>query len=201
MESPAYQELTRFANKYSRATLLMRAAAHDYAAARCLLFNGMFEGLSLGAQAIEKCLKAYLIFSDPNREVMKAFRHSLPRLLAEADALFPGLSLSKFAPLVERFWTHYESRYPDNSNASKNKTTADVRELDELVIFLNESMPCPHNVKYQAGIYPIITFSLQYEGTVTQWESWIKHDNHALAPLISRINAEYVEVIKELHSA
>src|ERR1700733_257559 len=98
--SPAFQELMRFGNEYSRATLLLRAAAHDYAAARCLLFNGMFEGLSLGAQVIEKYLKAYLIFADPKRDV-RAFLHSLPKLLSEASALFPQLSLSKFAPLVD----------------------------------------------------------------------------------------------------
>jgi hypothetical protein len=59
---------------------------------------GMFEGLPLGAQAIEKCLKAYLIFADSKRNV-KAFQHSIPKLLSEAAALFPQLSLSKFAPL------------------------------------------------------------------------------------------------------
>src|ERR1700730_8597730 len=107
--SPAFQELMRFGNEYSRATLLLRAAAHDYAAARCLLFNGMFEGLVLGAQAIEKCLKAYLIFDNPQRPV-KALSHSLPKLLAEAGALFPQLPLLGFAPLVEKFWRHYQAR-------------------------------------------------------------------------------------------
>jgi HEPN domain-containing protein len=196
--SPAFQELMRLGNEYSRATLLLLAAAHDYAAARCLLLNGMFEGLPLGAQAIEKCLKAYLIFADSKRDV-KAFQHSLPKLLSETAALFPQLSLSKFAPLVDRFRTHYEARYPDNPNASKSKTTADVFELDELIIFLNENMPCPHNVKYRAGIYPLITISLGYKGGVTTSELWIKQNNHALAPLLPRINAEYALVIKELH--
>ena len=101
--SAALQELMRFGNEHSRATLLLNVAAHDYAAARCLLFNGMFEGLVLGAQAIEKCLKAYLIFADPQRPV-KALNHSLPKLLAEASALFPHLPLQEFSPLVERFW-------------------------------------------------------------------------------------------------
>jgi hypothetical protein len=55
--SPAFQELMSFGREHSRATLLLATAAHDYAAARCLLFNGMFEGLVLGAQAIEKTLK------------------------------------------------------------------------------------------------------------------------------------------------
>ena len=59
--SPELQKLFRYFNDYSSATLLLRVAAHDYAAARCLLFNQMSEGLVMGAQAIEKYFKAYLI--------------------------------------------------------------------------------------------------------------------------------------------
>jgi len=194
----ALQELMRFANEHSRATLLLRVAAHDYAAAGCLLFNGMFEGLVLGAQAIEKCLKAYLIFADPQRPV-KALNHSLPKPLTEATALFPQLPLQGFVPLAEKFRRHYQARYPDNPDASTIKATADLRELDEFIIFLNENMPCPHNVKYRAGIYPLITFSLGYKATVTTWESWIKNDNLSLSPLVLRINAEFAMVMKELY--
>jgi HEPN domain-containing protein len=180
--SAAFQELMRFGKEHSRATLLLRVAAHDYAAARCLLFNGMFEGLVMGAQAIEKCLKAYLILDDPQRQV-KALQHSPPKLLTEASVLFPRLSLQNFAPLVEKFRRHYQA-------------TADLRELDKIIIFLTENMPCPHIVKYLAGIYPLITFSLGYNGTVTTWESWIKNDNHALLPLLPRIASEHEAVMK-----
>jgi hypothetical protein len=106
---------------------------------------------------------------------------------------------SKFAPLVERFSTNYEARYPDNPNASKNKTTDDVRELDEFIIYLSENMPCPHNVRYRAGLYPLITFSLSGSNSmVTTWEHWIKHDNRALTALLPRVNMEYAQVMKEL---
>jgi HEPN domain-containing protein len=196
--SAAFEELTRFFHEHSRATLLLRVAAHDYAAARCLLFNGMFEGLILGAQAVEKCLKAYLIFNDPQRPV-KALNHSLPKLLAETSALFPKLPLQGFLPLVETFRRHYQARYPDNADASTSKTTAEIRELDDFVIFLNENLPCPRVVKYRTGIYALITFSLGYSGIVTTWESWIKNDNHALLPLIPRINAEYAAVMEALY--
>ncbi len=196
--SAAFHELMSFGKEYGRATLLLRAAAHDYAAARCLLFNGMFEGLTLGAQAIEKCLKAYLLLADPKRDV-KSFLHSLPKLLSEADALFPQLTLRRFAPLAENFWGHYEARYPDNPSARKNKTTADIRELDEFVVFLSENMPCPRVVKYYAGIYPLITFSMHYKAELTTWEAWIKKDNRALIPLLPRINAEYAQVMKEVY--
>jgi HEPN domain len=197
--SPAFQELMSFGREHSRATLLLHTAAHDYAAARCLLFNGMFEGLVLGAQAIEKHLKAYLLLHEPQRPAKAIQHHSLPKLLAEAIAIFPHLPLQHFASVVEKFRRHYQARYPDNPDASVSKTTADIRELDELVIFLSENMPCPNIVKYRAGIYPLITFSLGYSRTVTTWESWIKQDNNALLPLIPRINGEYAAVMEALH--
>jgi HEPN domain-containing protein len=197
--SAAFQELMRFADQHSLATKLLRIAAHDYAAARCLLFNGMFEGLVLGAQAIEKCLKAYLIFDNPQRRERELHHHSLPKLLTEAGALFPQLSLPRFAPTVEKFRTHYQARYPDNPDASTTKSTAEMRQLDELLIFLNENMPCPRNAKYQAGIYPLITFSFNAERRATTWELWIKHDNEALIPLLPRINVEYLAVMEALH--
>jgi hypothetical protein len=84
----AFRVLSDFWKGTGKAMLLLRVAAHDYAAARCLLFNCMFEGLVLGAQSIEKCLKAYLLLHDPQRHV-KALRHSLPKLLEETIVLFP----------------------------------------------------------------------------------------------------------------
>lgn len=196
--SAALQELMRYGLEHGRATLMLRQAAQDYAGARCLLLNGLFTGLVQGAQTIEKSLKGYLLLNDPKLNV-KRMSHSLPTLLQEADALYPQLGLSKFAPLVEKFRRHYETRYPDNADASTTMTTGDLRELDEIVVFLNENMPCPRNVKYRTGMYALITFSLGYHATVPPWELWIKTGNQALVPLLPRINADYASVKKELY--
>ena len=40
------------------------------------------------------------------------------------------------------FNSHYLTRYPDNPGASTTMTTADMIELDEFIILLNENMPC-----------------------------------------------------------
>jgi HEPN domain-containing protein len=54
----------------ANATRLLKAAADDYAAARCLLLNGLVAGgLSMGAQAIEKFLKAYILLKSSARRV------------------------------------------------------------------------------------------------------------------------------------
>ncbi|MBI1868827.1 MAG: hypothetical protein HYS06_11135 [Methylocystis sp.] len=191
-------EVKRFFEEHSGATKLLRVATQDYAASRCLLLNGLFPGLVLGAQAIEKFLKAYLLFNDPNLKV-RGLSHSLPDILKDTGSLFPQLQLSRFAPLVEKFVAHYAARYPDNPDGSISKTTADLFELDPFVVFLNENMPCPRNVKYRTGFYERITFSLEYMSTVPPEEFWIKHNNRALAPLLPRIAADYVVVMKELY--
>jgi hypothetical protein len=197
--SAAWVDMNDYCRKHSKATLLLLAAAHDYASARCLLLNGLFGGLVFGAQAIEKLLKAYILFIDPNREVKKAFSHSLPRLLQEADSLYPHSGFSKYASLVQKFAGHYAARYPDDPAASKLMTTADLFELDESVIFLNENLPCPRNVKYRTGLYALITLSLGPGSTVTPWEQWIKAGNQSLAPLIPRINVDHVAVLTDLY--
>lgn len=196
--SAAWVDMHDYCGKHTRAILLLLTAAHDYASARCLLLNGLFGGLVFGAQTIEKLLKAYILFIDPSRDV-KAFRHLLTKLLQAAASLYPQLDFSKYAPLVQRFSGHYATRYPDDPAASKSMTTADLFELDEFVIFLNENLPCPRNVKHKTGLYALITFSLGPPRKVTPWEQWIKAGNQSLAPLVPRINADHVAALTDLY--
>jgi len=135
---------------------------------------------------------------DPTRKV-KALRHSLPALLTEVSALFPDLPLSTFAPVIEKFRKHYQTRYPDNPDRSTTMSSADVFELDGFIVLLNENLPCPRNVQYRTGFYAAITFSLGFKATVTPTELWIKDRNSALAPLWPRIKEDYSVVMKELY--
>lgn len=196
--SPAYIAMSQYFEQHNRATLLLLTAAQDYAAARCLLQHGLLTGLVLGAQAIEKVLKAYLLLHDPKRQV-KRLSHSFPKLLQGAHSLYPQLSLDRFAALTAKFGRHYQTRYPDNSGASTSMTSADIHELDTFVVFLNENLPCPHHVKCRTGFYAMITFSLGYKATVPPTEFWIKKNNQALIPLMPHIAADYADVMREIY--
>jgi hypothetical protein len=198
--SAAFQAVMKFCKDHSAATRLLLVATQDYAASRCLAQNLLITSLILGAQALEKYLKAYLLLENPDRNV-RTLSHSLPRLLGEVDRLAPQLSLLRFIPLAEKFNAHYLARYPDNPDASKTMTTADVLELDELIILLNENLPCPITVKYRTGLYAAITFSLNPVANVTPIERWIKSGNRALGPLLPRIEQNYNAVMKELYPA
>jgi hypothetical protein len=182
----------------SKATTLLLTAAHDYASARCLLLNGLVSGgLAAGAQTVEKFLKAYILFKNPAQDVWK-FQHSLTNLLRVADQPSPSLGLSKFSTFTDRFGRHYRSRYPDNADASTSMSSEEIFELDEFIMFINDNMPCPFEVKYRTGLYALITFSLHGE-TVTPWEKWIKHLNRALAPRWPQIEADFRAVLKNLY--
>jgi HEPN domain-containing protein len=196
--SAALVAMNAYGREHVRATMLLNQASQNYASARCLLLNGLLGGLVFGAQAIEKFLKAYILFNDPNRDVKK-FLHSLVKLAQEVASLYPQIDFSKYAPLAQKFASHYATRYPGDPAASTSMTTADLSELDECVIFLNENLPCPRNVKYRTGLYVLVTFSLSPPRTVTPWERWIKANNQSLAPLIPRINADHFIVLTDLY--
>jgi hypothetical protein len=194
--SPGFQAMMKFCLDHSGATLLLRVATQDYAAARCLAHHHLPASLILGAQAFEKYMKAYLLLDNPSRDVQK-YGHRLSPLLRDVDGIAPHLSLSRFNPLAEKFKSHYQTRYPGNPGASTTMTTADIFELDEMIILLNESMPCPKTVRYRTGLYAAITLSLNQTATPT--EHWIKNNNRALAPLLPRIEQDHREVMRMIH--
>jgi HEPN domain-containing protein len=199
--SPAFTAMRQFCTTNSKATSLLHTAAVDYASARCLLLNGLVSGgLAMGAQAIEKFLKAHILLKNSAADVRK-LKHTLPDLLNEADQLSPGLGLSKYSALMDRFWRHYQHRYPDNANASTSMTSEEIFELDEFIMFLNDNMACPFEAKYRTGLYGLVTFSLHHGRTVTPWEAWIKERNRALAPRWPQIEADFHSVLKNLYPA
>jgi HEPN domain-containing protein len=196
--SAAFTAMSQFCTANSNATKLLHAAAIDYASARCLLLNGLVSvGLAIGAQAIEKFLKAYILLKDPSKNVRSA-QHSLSHLLNEADRLSPGLGLSKYVVLMVRYEGFYKHRYPDNNVQSLGMNSEEIFELDEFILFLNENLPMPFEAKYRTGLYALVTFSL-HGRAVPPWEHWIKHRNQALAPRWQQIEVDFPVVLKNLH--
>ena len=128
-DTSSKQGLMDFCRHHRPATLLLNSMTSDYAASRCLLILGHFPGLVLGAQAIEKILKSYLLFHNPELKV-RGLGHSLPNILQKAATIFPQMDLRRFLPLVNRFKEHYQARYPDNPDASSSMTTGELIELE-----------------------------------------------------------------------
>ena len=191
-------EVMEFARQNQKAMLLLHAATQDYAAPRCLLLNHLFVGLSIGAQAIEKYLKAAILFAEPSREVRR-LGHNISELLSEAECCIPSLAHLALKDSADRFVQYYQTRYPDNSNQPLSMDTGRRDELDLFVIGVNSRLPIPRNVKFRSGLYAEITFSLGYEQTVSPNERWIKEWNSALMPLWPEIESQYPDVMGELY--
>jgi HEPN domain-containing protein len=191
------KETMEFARANQKAMLLLHTAAQDYAAARCLLINGLFSGLPSGAQAIEKLLKAIILFAEPGKSINNT--HNLPALFGQAERLLPKLGTLAFLPIADEFYGYYQMRYPDNPNRPSHASTGKFRDLDTMVIGLNFNLPCPRNVKMRSGLFAELTHSLNHLNDVSRAERWIKQDNLALAPHWMNIEHDYFETMRELY--
>jgi hypothetical protein len=67
-------ELIEFNTTNMGAIEFQMAATDDYVACRCCLLNGLFPGLRLGAEAVEKLLKSFILFVNPKTDVRKEYK-------------------------------------------------------------------------------------------------------------------------------
>ena len=196
--SAAFLAMQQFCIQNSKATTLLHTAAHDYAAARCLLLNGLVSGgLVMGAQAIEKFLKSYLLLKNPAKDI-RELQHSLTDLLNEAHQLSPGLGLSKYSTTMVRYEDYYRNRYPDNNVALAGMSSEEIFELDEFIMFLNDNLSLPFEAKYRTGLYALVTFSL-HGRAIPPWERWIAERALALAPRWQQIETDFRAALQNLH--
>ena len=186
-----------FARANKQAMLLLLTATRDYSSARCLMLNGLQAGFSVGAQAIEKYLKATIYLSAPSTPTKRS--HNLPALLLDAEALLPGLAASNFEATATTFHEFYQTRYPDNDNQPISMNTGMIADLDEMVIGINVMLPMPRNIRMRSGLFALVMFSLNHLNSETPDEKWIKMQNAALAPHWDRIRTEYFETMKEIY--
>jgi HEPN domain-containing protein len=190
-------EILEFSRQNKKAMLLLHTAANDYAAARCLLISGLFPGLSIGAQAIEKFLKAITLLASPSTKV--GWTHNLPNLLANVEQHVPAIYALDCAPVAQRFHEYYQTRYPDNPGQPSSMNTAEIDELDRTIVGLNLILPCPRNVRMRSGLFAAVTFSLNHLNNVTPTERWIKQRNLALDLHWSAIERDYFDAMREIY--
>jgi hypothetical protein len=102
-------ELMHFKRIHHEAVGFMEVATNDYVACHCCLLNGLFPGLRLGAEAVEKYLKAFVLYAEPAHNVRK-YVHGIKDVAAATSKLKPGFNpLQQFSQLIDRLETHYPS--------------------------------------------------------------------------------------------
>lgn len=185
-----------FAYAHPRAMMLADRGASDYCGARCCLLNGVFSGLELGAQAVEKHLKAMLAFKDPNENPRK-FEHNLLPFAQQVESRGIAL-LSPHFKTLERLQAHYQARYPDNPGQPSTASTAELVEVDVLMNHLLESMPIPREVSLRSGVFARAIGSAKSQ-VISAEEYWLVRENPILQAKIPQLTEEVLAWFASAH--
>lgn len=156
--------------KLSEAAKFEMPATDDYLAARCLLLNNIFVGLTLAHEAIEKLLKA-IITLELTVQIPKGNKgHDLKYL---SNSLLQK-SVKKYSLLkggfINKLDLHYGWRYYDNiQNRSQNRSTEDLSKLDKLWVALFDKYLkiLPRNYRNRRYFH-----SYLFEKTIQQYTNW-----------------------------
>ena len=98
-----FVELLDFNRSNRKAVKFVEAATDDYVSCRCCLINGLFTGLILGAQAVEKYLKAFVLFQDPSIDV-RSYNHQIKALISLASRAELSIAPDQFGDLFDRLF-------------------------------------------------------------------------------------------------
>lgn len=175
-------EVQAFSSANQAAMLLMNRGAMDYVGARCCLLNHVFSGFELSSQAVEKHLKAMLLFNSPGDNV-RGYSHKVTELAAAAQSA--GLvDLSAHQETISRLHGHYQARYPDNPGQLPTSSTAEIVEIDLLLDQIIAAIPIPSDVLIRTGVY--VRALMMIERPELPWSetAWLLQGN---MPLVARL--------------
>ena len=191
-----FTELLDFNRANRMAVDFVGAATDDYVSCRCCLMNGLFPGLILGAQAVEKYLKAFGLFKDPSLDV-KNYNHRITALLSFISRLEPNAKLDQFDDFFESLERYYMTRYPDNVDAATQMSTAEIDRIDRFVLHIYDSLPIPEEAKFGNYGYFCLLF-LSKSGTISPYEEWVKRENAPLQGVWGSLEERYHVVHERL---
>lgn len=161
-----------------------KQSAEDYGAARCCLINGLFPGFVMAEQAVEKLIKGILLTADPSFKPKRGYGHDLAFLCAKLQETYPGISLSVFEDTIKMLQSCYDGRYPDSGTNSLAHTTAQLRSIDELYMYLDEQVPITGEMRLQIGALPLL-YSAYVRITNIPACLWLLQGNEAAHRLLS----------------
>jgi hypothetical protein len=189
-------ELIEFNRANREASEFVVAATDDYVACRCCLLNGLFPGLRLGAESIEKYLKAFVLYGDPSRKVKK-HRHRIKDLALLASSLKPQFSAVQFGHVIDRLETHYRHRYPDVRDFKRDASTSELVGIDEIVLNISECLPIPEVPKFRNyGYYFFVCCS--WTPSMHPYKKWLEQENVALQRVRASLLTRYHAVEEQL---
>jgi hypothetical protein len=191
-------ELIEFNRSHVLAGEFLRFATDDYLACRVCLLNGLFPGLRLGAEAIEKYLKGFVLYADPSHK--KKYLHNIKDVAAAASQKSPGFNTAQFSHVIDHLERHYRQRYPDVPDFDYGASTGELAGIDEFVLHIYESLPIPEAAKFRnVGYYFFVCCSWNPMPTpLVRYKEWLESDNVALNRVRNSLIERYQAVEREL---
>ena len=192
------KEVFEYARSNKYAMMMFMGARSDYLASRCCILNGLFSGFRLASEAIEKILKAFIFLQTGAKSTLKGKdRHNPYLLKEELTASRPDSTLDSHDDLLLTLYEHFLSRYHDNPTSGKGASGEELPRIDELFLYLVETLPMPDEAKYRSAFFT----DLCEENDRRYWRNyhWAMESNEALQKKMPSIERTYQQVHKHLY--
>ncbi|MBX2976403.1 MAG: hypothetical protein KF721_09730 [Ignavibacteriaceae bacterium] len=183
-------------------TLFLSKASEDYVAFRCCILNDLFSGFVFAAQAVERIMKSYMFIFDENYNPKKD-KHRLVDLSKKIQSIC-NCSLDNYSEIFEKLDKHYNSRYPDNADYAKTRSTAELNPIDSLVYnLLFEHLPIHDDIKYISPftsiLFPIYHKENYYEKKQlpkheSSWRFWLLSRNQIFQKNYAFLAQKWIEI-------
>jgi hypothetical protein len=172
-------------------------AASDYAACRCCILNSLHSGFRLASEAVEKLLKAHIFLAAGTKtKLQRGSLHNPYLLKQELNGARPDRSLDSFDDVLHQLHNHYQSRYFDNPGQRKGASSEELARIDELFVYLVETLPMPAEVKYRSAFF---AFLCEENSGYWQYRHWATVDNKSLQAKLPQIESTYRKVFEHLY--
>jgi hypothetical protein len=192
------QDVSDFSRKNLYAGMMFMDAGFDYIACRCCILNMLHSGFRLGSEAIEKILKAHIYLTTGAKTRLNGNDlHNPYQLKEELKAVRCDLRLDSFDDLLRKLHDHYQSRYFDNPTTGRGATSEELSQIDELFMYLVETLPMPDEVKYRSAFMA----GLCDENSRRYWRNyyWAVERNPILQGKMPQIERTYRDVYEHLY--
>jgi len=180
-------EHKKYCHENQDALMFLYNADTDYEAARCCILNGLFSGFMLASQAVEKFLKALIVF-----KCKKVKNIHDPFKLKECLKKVENYDIDRYDDLLKKLSDHYKARYYNNKAdyQTNGACSGELVDLDNLWISLKEKMPFPNEVKFRTKFFSDLFDESPY------WKNkfWIREKNSSLSDKILLWEKIYKEI-------
>jgi hypothetical protein len=192
------EQARQYAGKNQYAMMMFMDAGSDYFACRCCILNALHSGFRLASEAVEKLLKAFIFLQTGTKSTLKGRdRHNPYLLKEELKASRPDQKLDSYDDLLHKLYDHFLSRYYDNPVTGKGASGEELPKIDELFLYLVETLPMPDEVKYRSAFFAEICD----EHSRRYWRNyyWAMERNEVLQRKMESIERSYQQVLKHLY--